>query len=32
MMFRKNKDGAMEKNNYIEPNKITVVGCMDKAR
>jgi hypothetical protein len=28
--FRKEKDGAMAKNNYLESNKITLVGGMDK--
>jgi hypothetical protein len=28
--FKKEKDGAMAKNNYLESNKITLVGWMDK--
>jgi hypothetical protein len=28
--FRKERDGAMAKNNYLKSNKITLVGWMDK--
>jgi len=29
--FRKEKDNSMVKNNYIEPNKVTFIGWVDKA-
>jgi hypothetical protein len=29
--FKKEKRGAMVKNNYLKPNKITLVGWVDKA-
>jgi hypothetical protein len=28
--FKKEKDGAMARNNYLESNKIILVGLMDK--
>jgi len=31
IVFKKEKDGAMAKNNYIESNKITLAGWVDKA-